>query len=108
MRVRIFHNTNPLALAQGYRPSSSVREVYAYETTLTDHAQALKEGFFLFNLGYQPDFASDFRAVDYRQRGHRSLSVGDVVEVDGRFYAYAHRGWTDIRPPRVVGSGPDI
>ena len=44
----------------------------------------------------------DPRAVDYRLCRNRSLSVGDIVAVDGRFYACEPSGWQALQhAPRI-------
>ena len=38
----------------------------------------------------------------YRARRNRSLSKGDVVGLEGKFYACASFGWDSIDPPRIT------
>ncbi|KOV84793.1 hypothetical protein [Nocardia sp. NRRL S-836] len=93
--VRVFHNNDASAsLLNGYQPGSTVTEVYLYiEDALDDHV-LLDRAFDLFNIDPDPELgAPDERAVEYRSRGNRSLSVGDVVAVGDRFYAVDHTGW---------------
>jgi hypothetical protein len=41
--------------------------------------------------------------VQYRARGNRSLSGGDVTCIDGRFYACARTGWQRLdHEPSIV------
>ncbi|HEY0697395.1 MAG TPA: hypothetical protein VGD43_06255 [Micromonospora sp.] len=43
----------------------------------------LSDVYRLFNVGHDPQFGTpDPRAVVYRERGNRSLSVGDVVALN--------------------------
>ena len=59
--------------------------------------------FELFNVGEDPAFGPPHpRAVDYRRCGNRSLSVGDVVAVDGRFYACASTGWAALKDRPLI------
>ncbi len=59
--------------------------------------------FELFNVGEDPAFGPPHpRGVDYRRCGNRSLSVGDVVAVDGRFYACASTGWAALKDRPLI------
>lgn len=99
MRIRVFHNTDPLAQAFGYQPGAAVREVCTYSDATSSTAdEALNQAFRLFNVGHDPDP----RAVTYREQGHRSFSVGDVIEIDGNYYGCAALGWIAISTPRIV------
>ncbi len=60
-----------------------------------DHA-ILEHAFERFNIG---DPATDEIVGLYRDAGHRSLSVGDVVVIDGRAYTCASCGWDRIDFP---------
>jgi hypothetical protein len=79
MRLRIFRNTNRVAMALGHMPDHEVVEVYAYDdTTAPHHVAACEQAFELFDIGDDPNFGPpDKRAIEYRRRGNRSLSVGD-------------------------------
>ena len=57
----------------------------------------------LLNVKEDPAFGPpDPRAVDYRLCRNRSLSVGDIVAVDGRFYACEPSGWQALQhAPRI-------
>ncbi|RAS59502.1 hypothetical protein C8D87_114114 [Lentzea atacamensis] len=98
--IRVFHNNH--ATASGYAPGQSVTEVFTYvEDGLDDHV-LLGRAFDLFYIGHDPEFGTpDRRAVEYRDRGNRSLAVGDVVAIDDRFYAFDHVGCPQVieRPP---------
>lgn len=99
--VRVFHNNHAHnALLYGYDDGQTVTEVFSYTTRprsgTNDHTLA-EEAFELFNIGDDPTYrAPDPRAVDYRARGNRSLSVGDVIAVDGRFHACDTVGWREL------------
>jgi hypothetical protein len=108
--VRVFHNTardandRPIAMLDGYAAAhvvTCVAECTVDSTGATDLA-VCDEAYRLFNVGDDPEFGTpDPEAVEYRARRNRSLSVGDVVSVDGRHYACDPRGWRAIDPPRV-------
>lgn len=64
----------------------------------------------LLNIGHEPEFTSgkpDIRAVAYRERENRSLSIGDIVAIQRgettRYYAVASAGFTVIDKPTTVG-----
>lgn len=62
-----------------------------------------EEVFRLLNVGDDPTFnesGPDPRAVQYRMRGNRSLSVGDVIQIGVRWFACASSGWV----PLVLGA----
>jgi hypothetical protein len=101
-RVRVFHNNHPReAFPGGYVPGQSVTEVYACDETdvgpdVDDRCLA-DRAFQLFNVGDDPAFGEpDPRALVYRERGNRSLSVGDVVGIDDRFYSCDSFGWSEM------------
>ncbi|HKT03047.1 MAG TPA: hypothetical protein VJT31_26255 [Rugosimonospora sp.] len=107
IRVRAYLNTTtvdgglPIGMLFGYQPEHEL--VLAFETTVMgtspDHA-VCEQVFRLLNIGDDPEVGTpDPRAVAYRQRGHRSMSPGDVVSVDDRFYACASAGFDPIDPP---------
>lgn len=97
--MRVFHTAGGT--------DSSVIEVYAYDeadvTVVTTDIAVAERAFRLFNVGDDPDFGLvDHRAREYRDRGNRSLSVGDIVAVDGRYYTCTASGWRPITPPPLV------
>jgi hypothetical protein len=107
-RVRIFHTNDFLdACLSGYRPEHTVSEVFTYDVasprTETDVNALLSKAFHLFSVGDDPAHGTpDERAVAYRRRRNRSLSVGDIVEVGGSFYACKSRGWSVLdTAPRI-------
>jgi hypothetical protein len=51
--------------------------------------------FWLFNVGED----TDPHARAYRERGNRSLSVGDVVQIEQHWFAVAAIGFTAIAAP---------
>jgi hypothetical protein len=119
IKVLVHHNVatdeqeRPLGMLDGYaarHPTMLVATFTADEPA--DDLAACEQAFRLFNVGDDPEFGQpDLRAVDYRQRGNRSLSVGDVVEIRDdaghRYYACARTGWQPIAPPiEVWGAEP--
>lgn len=100
-RVRVFHNYNFRDGVRGHQPGHRMTEVYAYDETdlgpEDDDMVLLERAFELFNVGDDPDRGEpDTRALVYRERGNRSLSVGDVVAVDQRYYACDPFGWREL------------
>ena len=107
-RIEIFHNVNRDAsfglntlftregkgLAQTPDEMHELVRVFEYEMAWTDDQASvqplLNDAFETFNVG------SDELAAQYRARGLRSLSVGDVVTVDGVPYACASVGWDPV------------
>lgn len=100
--VRVFHNNHRArgAFLRGWLPGQTVTEVFTYtaliEGDVHDHDLA-EQAFELFNIGDDPDFGTpDPRAEDYRARGNRSLSTGDVLAIDGRFHSCDSSGWREL------------
>jgi hypothetical protein len=106
--IQVFHNvafdgTPPL----GYLPGDRVVEVFR-ATALADrgHLFVCKLVYDLLTTGHEPEVGpADIRAVAYRARGNRSLSFGDIVAVDGTFYARLHVGFFRISPPKTTTEG---
>lgn len=66
-----------------------------------DDAAICERAFKRFNIG---DVVTDDVVRRYRGAGHRSLSVGDVVVVDGRVFTVASFGFEPVErflPPQV-------
>lgn len=123
MHVMIHHNISDHAMINGYRVGDDVVVVAEYDVEVADPDRAaidvsvLEDAFDRFNVGDDPLFTLaqrvhvlnpeavpvppgvDTLAFVYRQRKNRSLSVGDVVEIDGRAYACAKVGWTRLQGP---------
>jgi hypothetical protein len=119
--VTIWHNlgVSPSAINHragyfGYKPGQPLMRVARYiDTTENSEPAAIASAaFHTFNVGDDPEFGvPDPRAVEYRKRGNRSLSVGDVVQVDDTWLACASFGWDVVAAPEWVitdthGSGP--
>lgn len=114
VRVRVFHNNYaPSAFLRGYESGDTVTEVFTYSTQRTADTNddvLAAEAYTLFNVGHDSEFGvPDPRAVDYRARRNRSLSVGDVLDIDGRFFACDAVGWRALpeAPPveQIAASG---
>ncbi|MBN1172641.1 MAG: hypothetical protein JXA67_10755 [Micromonosporaceae bacterium] len=108
--VRAYLNTTqdanglPLGMLDGYQPGHELTLVFETTAPATDDDLTVCEQVFrLLNVGDDPEFGTpDPRALEYRFKGHRSLSVGDVVDVDGRYYACARFGFTAIDTPHAA------
>jgi hypothetical protein len=98
----------PAGMLDGYAPGHKVLPVFAYAT---DHTDPLNEAFELFNA--PEDYLSELGQKIQRRyyaNGLRSLSVGDVVQVDGQLSAVARFGWDDVPAGslRVTASPGDL
>lgn len=94
--VVVFHDEQDwISKAHGDSSATAdLHEVFRYETDVEDDLVACEEAFHLFNVGDDPTFGEpDPRALEYRSKWLRSLSVGDVVEIDGRRHRCASMGW---------------
>ncbi len=118
--VRVFHNNNPRdGMVFGFQPTPyqvgdteqpahTVTAVFSY-TARPDDPHPVQFAYDLCNIGDDPFFFDppDPRAVEYRDRANRSLSVGDVVAVHDtergtRWYAVADAGFDALtQVPRI-------
>ncbi|MBQ0928593.1 hypothetical protein [Saccharopolyspora endophytica] len=103
--VRVLHNNSPQAQLYGYTLLDTLTCVYAYDDPdlhpETREIEVAERAYNIFTVGHTPAYGTpDPRAAAYREQGNRSLSVGDVVCVDGRFLACEPFGWNEIDPPR--------
>lgn len=115
VRLDALHN---IGIAEGihvwrYEPGHPMTIVF---TTVIDPGNLEDEVlcervFSLLNIGHHPAEAGmsaepDQRALEYRERGNRSLSVGDAVAVTrGKqtiYYEVAMIGFTQIDDPSIV------
>lgn len=94
----------PTGMRDGYKAGDELRR--AFRLPLTDKesstpAMALAEKVFhLLNVGDDPAYGTpDDRAVAYRLGNYRSLSVGDVLEINGEHVAVASMGFDTIDAP---------
>jgi hypothetical protein len=110
MKVKVYHNVavddagRHLGFLDGYRQGLPVTLVFTTDLPQCDDLDACEQLYQLLNVGDDPDFGTpDPSAVQYRARGNRSLSVGDVASIDGRFYACAGFGWERLdHQPSIV------
>jgi hypothetical protein len=110
--VTVWHNVvtdfvgHHIAMMDGYQVGHPLVPVFTYTVPVEDainHATVIEEAFHLFNVGDDPTFGTpDERAVAYRARRNRSLSVGDVVQVATAWWACASGPWQQIDPPAFI------
>lgn len=99
--VRAFHNLD--GRFDAYAPDHRLHEVFTDTVADGDPYDICDDVRRLLNTGDDPAFGTpDPRAVDYRCRGHRSLSTGDVIAVGEEFYAAAEYGFTRITDRPVI------
>lgn len=113
--VRVYHGIatddqgRSIGMVDGYRDGHPVVLVFTHRIEGRSHAYVLQELYRLLNVGDDPEFGTpDPAAVEYRQRGNRSLSMGDVIEIDDTFYAVRDTAWEQLaeRPFVVATSRP--
>lgn len=122
--IRVFHNNffrdgsvfgyqpEPYRVGDVKMPAHTVTEVYRYSSSEFSDVEVLEAAFHLFNVGDDPAFVDrpDPRAVEYRDRGNRSLSKSDVVAIgdthNARWYACAS-GWDRLDHPPVIDNQED-
>ncbi|MET8779072.1 hypothetical protein ABZV58_29060 [Nocardia sp. NPDC004654] len=101
--VAVFVNTDPLALLDGYSPGAQLVLAYRYTMAAASAGEdrmLLERVFAAFND--HPVHPDDQQHADaWAAKRLRSLSVGDVVAIDDRYYACASVGWTSIPAPGV-------
>jgi hypothetical protein len=78
--IVVFHNIGR-GLFHGHKPDDNMVPVFMYLAVGGDDSQVFNDAWYMFNE------ATDGLGDEYRARRLRSLSVGDVVSVDGRNYA---------------------
>lgn len=107
MHVTILHNAatdeqgRPMGFHDGYLPHHELKRVFAFtlerEGHPADDTYVLGNVYHLFNVGDDPEWGEPSPiAVAYRAKRLRSLSVGDVVILDGRAYQCDHSGWSRL------------
>lgn len=101
--VTVFHNVavdpdGRMINFFGYQPGHPLVPVARYVTDSSGgDLELCEDAYRLFNLGDDPTWGQpDARAREYRVRGNRSLSEGDVVVIDGRAYACRAAGFEPI------------
>lgn len=95
---------HPTALFDGYKAGDPLR--HCFRLPLTDAEQNLPSSslaekvYHLLNVGDDPMYGTpDERALAYRLSNYRSLSVGDVLEIDGQHLAVASMGFVSVDAP---------
>lgn len=76
-----------------YQPGDVMYRAFDYTVTassLDEDTAVCEQAFEWFNVG------ENSYAKEYRAKGNRSLSVGDVVVVDEQAYAVDSFGWTKL------------
>lgn len=107
-RMRFFH---------GYKAEDPLTHVF--DLTIPDHVDmetdqgvnsALSYAFMVLNIGHE-DFCvitdeGREQAIAYRERKNRSLSVGDVIIIDGVAFACATLGWevVTVHPHQIIAN----
>lgn len=105
MTVRVMHNIHEdptrshIPTMDGYRTTDELTTVAVWHFPNADALGLLERVFTLGNM--DPELiTNDERGRDlataYRARRNRSLSVGDVVTVDGTPYACQRFGWIQV------------
>jgi hypothetical protein len=104
MRVSIFHNISHDSRFTDWTPAAAMALVDEYDIPAPDVEGDQAD----VELQQQQVLGRVWReqnAVDGSERpvrlGHRSLSVGDVVQLDGRAFAVRSLGWRQIDPARI-------
>ncbi|WP_433194413.1 hypothetical protein ACQP1G_37500 [Nocardia sp. CA-107356] len=99
--VRVFLNRDPHSLLHGYTRDAPLVLAYEYNvTTAAAPADAviLERAFAAFNS--HPEHPDDHAHADaWAEKPLRSLSVGDVVAIEDRYYACESSGWMRIAAP---------
>ena len=113
MLIQVFHNSRRddvgrcTAMMDGYQAGDPLTHVFDLELTDAEAANSYwpDRVYELLNIGDDPTFGTpDDRAVAYRARRNRSLSVGDVLVVDGAAQAVASYSFELVRvdPAQLV------
>ena len=91
----------------GYEPGQPLVPVYktVYETPMEAHPLNVADGLFAaFNADSAPGDLGRMRA-EYRARKLRSLSVGDVVTMNGASWQCSSVGWEQVGGPLNILTG---
>lgn len=99
MNVTVYHNETD-GHYFGFEEGNTLTEVISYEEPGSGpYEDILEHCFMLFNIG-DPDYLpADYAEVvrEYREgKRARSLSVGDVVEINNVRFACDRAGWTRL------------
>lgn len=107
LTVDVYHNvsTEPLRMLNGYRDGDPL--VHVFTVTVPEDKHPLTYCWWLLNVGHEGD-PPDPQAELYRTRRNRSLSVGDVLIIDGAAHACGSIGWdkVDVKPEQTSVQTP--
>jgi hypothetical protein len=95
--VDVYFNLHPDHFF-GYEHGHPVRKAFTYDAPTTSGLIELAdEAFAAFNAPLEL-LAPAYRKIAeaYRAAGNRSLSVGDVLQIDGTWLACASVGWVEL------------
>ena len=115
MLIQVFHNSRrdevgrATAMRGGYQAGDPLTHVFDLELTEAEAADINwpDRVYTLLNIGDDPAYGTpDDRAVAYRLPRNRSLSVGDVLVVDGAAQAVASFDFESVRvdPAQLVNA----
>ncbi len=101
-KINVFINAHVLEKWMGYRPSDTMVLAFSFEAQPPPRYVTNEDACeWVFHLSNAPDEMLDYHERElarlYRARGLASLSVGDVVEVDGARFACGGTGWTELK-----------
>ena len=103
--IGIYHNNNDRAEASGYSPGDELTLVYRFDTAEVDFFDQDREDtiYGLFSRTAEPMHWSRHPcSLDYLSRGNRPLRPGDVIELEGSFWARTPEGfWDELEAPRL-------
>ena len=115
--LSVYHNVSSdrMRFFEGYKPEDPLTHVF--DLAVPDHIDletnygvdtALDYAFMALNVGHE-DFAvitdeGKANVIAYRERKNRSLSVGDVIIIDGVAFACAALGWgvVTVHPHQII------
>lgn len=115
VKVRAYLNNTcgphgiPIGMLSGYEPGHELELAFEATFAAAPDLTICEEVFRLLNVGDDPEFGlPDLRALAYRARGYRSLSVGDLVTVEDRAYACARVGFIAVALPAQSPDAPAL
>lgn len=116
----IYYNLNaPYSLTKGYRSTDHVTKVMEaiYDISLEETDIEILERIFqflnLFEESSDTAIPKEYTVFNFCFHVDRSMSIGDVVEIDGKFYACNPTGWklleeNDINPSKCEGCAEEL
>jgi len=100
--ITIWHNVErdnegrPVGMLDGYQAHHAMSPVFVY---VSNHPEAMDQAFVLFNAPEEHLSTEGAKiARRYRANRFRSLSVGDIVQVDREYFAVSRRGFSYYAP----------